>query len=369
MKITKISLYQKALPYCRGSLAIGDLSENSNKQFNTFTTSVVIIETDEGLYGVGESCPWVASNVNELEVYNRLASCLLGADPLKIQEIGKNMDEVVLGNTFAKSAIDMACWDIKGKKNNLPLYELLGGKLTDGAPLYRCVMEQEHDRIKVEMEQYRRSGYKYFKLRVGINPHRDIELIKFAADLIEPGEFLYADANCRWTLLEALAVVQAIEGYGIMIEQPCLSYEDCINVRRNSRLEMKLDELVTDLTMAKKIAKDRAADVVCIKMSRVGGLSKALEIRDFFINKGIKVVTECMMGGEIVSAAVSHFSASTSPKYLFNTGDLHSYVTASTGTKSPPTSNGRIYCNNTPGLGVEPDLISIGSPIAVFKNY
>ena len=96
MKITKISLFQKELPYCSGSLAIGDLSENSNKQFNTFTASVVIIETDEGLYGVGESCPWVASNVNELEVYNSLASCLLRANPLKIQEIGKNMDEVVL---------------------------------------------------------------------------------------------------------------------------------------------------------------------------------------------------------------------------------------------------------------------------------
>jgi len=79
----------------------------------------------------------------------------------------------------------------KREKNNLPLYELLGGNITDGAPLYRCVMEQEHDKIKVVIEQYRISGYKYFKLRVGINPHRDIELIKFAADLIEPREFLY----------------------------------------------------------------------------------------------------------------------------------------------------------------------------------
>jgi L-alanine-DL-glutamate epimerase-like enolase superfamily enzyme len=120
--------------------------------------------------------------------------------------------------------------------------------------------------------------------------------------------------------------------------------------------------------MAKKIVRDHSADVVCIKMSRVGGLSKALEIRDFFVKKGIKVVTECMMGGEIVSAAVSHFSASTPSEFLFNTGDLHAYVTASTGNISPPTLNGRIYCNDSPGLGVEPDLTSLGTPIAIYQN-
>ena len=73
------------------------------------------------------------------------------------------------------------------------------------------------------------------------------------------------------------------------------------------------------------------------------------------------------MGGEIVSAAVSHFSASTPSKFLFNTGDLHAYVTASTGNVRPPTLNGRIYCNKSPGLGVEPDLISLGAPVNVFE--
>jgi L-alanine-DL-glutamate epimerase-like enolase superfamily enzyme len=369
VKITRISLFQKVLPYCSGSLAIGDLSENRTKSFDTFISSVVVIDTDLGVSGVGESCPWVSDNFNEMEVYNCLASRLLGEDPLKLQGIVKNMDAVIQGHTFAKSAVDMACWDIKAKNRGVPLYELLGGKLTDGSPLYRCVMEQEHDKIKTEMEQYRASGYKYFKLRVGIEPDKDIELIKFASSLAEPGEIVYADANCRWKLSEALEIVKAIEGLDVMIEQPCLSYEDCINVRKNTGLFIKLDELVTDLSMAKKIVQDRSADVVCIKMSRVGGLTKALEIRDFFVSEGIKVVTECMMGGEIVAAAVSHFSASTPPEFLFNTGDLDAYVTASTGNVSPPTLNGRIYCHNTPGLGVEPDLASLGAPVAIYENY
>ncbi|MDA9896281.1 hypothetical protein N9D98_09620 [Amylibacter sp.] len=74
MKITKISLFQKVLPYCSGSLAIGDLSENRTKPFDTFTSSVVVINTDQGVSGVGESCPWVSDNLNEKEVYDCLAS-------------------------------------------------------------------------------------------------------------------------------------------------------------------------------------------------------------------------------------------------------------------------------------------------------
>ena len=102
--------------------------------------------------------------------------------------------------------------------------------------------------------------------------------------------------------------------------------------------------------------------------SGAGAGSREPHARNFFVKKGIKVVTECMMGGEIVSAAVSHFSASTPSEFLFNTGDLHAYVTASTGNVSPPTLNGRIYCNDSPGLGVEPDLTSLGTPIAIYQN-
>ncbi len=295
-----------------------------------------------------------------------LAGALLGQDLRELEKIGLKMDGAIEGCTYAKSTLDMACWDILGKSNGVPVYKLLGGKLTDGAPLYRCVMEQEHDKIQAEMEQYR-AGYKYFKLRVGIQPDADIELIRFAAGLAQPGEVVYADANCRWTLPEALKVVRAVEDLDILIEQPCLTYEDNMQVRANTNQSMKLDELVTDLSMAERIVQDRAADVACVKMARIGGLTKARKIRDLFVDNGVKVVTECMMGGEIVSAAVSHFAASTPAELLFNTTDLHAYFTKSTGTPPPPTPNGRLYCSDSPGLGVEPDFDGLGNPVAVFE--
>ncbi len=61
MKIAKINVYQKDLPYCGGGLAVGDLTESRTRRFDTFNTTVVVIETDAGIMGAGESCPWGAN--------------------------------------------------------------------------------------------------------------------------------------------------------------------------------------------------------------------------------------------------------------------------------------------------------------------
>ncbi len=368
MKITKLRVFQKSLPYIGGGLAVGDLSAERTRTFDRFNSTIVVVDTDMGISGCGESCPWGDSTPGALEGVSAIAPAVLGTDPRQLQDIERIMDLTLNGQSYAKSAVDLACWDILGKFNGQPVYELLGGKACDGAPLYRCVMEQEHDRIQAEMEQYRAAGYRYFKLRVGIEPERDVELIRFAAGLAHPGEVVYADANCRWTLQDAMKVVNAVADLDVMIEQPCLTYEECQQVRSHSSQTMKLDELVTDMTMAERIVRDGAADVACVKMARIGGLTKASKIRDFFVEHGIKVVTECMMGGEIVSAAVSHFAASTPADLLFNTTDLHAYNTQSTGTPPPPTKNGLLYCHDTPGLGVEPDYDSLGDPVAVFEG-
>jgi len=334
VKIKKIRVFKKPLPYISGSLEIGDRSADR-----------AVLSDD--LF--------------------ELAKVLLGKDPRELRKIERAMDTAMEGHSYAKSAVDIACWDILGKSAGMPVYMLLGGKLIDGAPLYRCVMEQQHDKILAEIERYRAAGYKYFKLRVGIEPEKDIALIRFAAETAKPGEVVYADANCRWTLHDALKVVRAIDDLDVMIEQPCLTYEECLHVRSRTNLSMKLDELVTDQLMAERMTRDLVADVACVKMARIGGLTKAHRVRDYLVDHGIKVVTECMMGGEIVSAAVSHFAASTPPELLFNTTDLHAYNGDSSGTPAPPTSDGKLYCHDTPGLGVEPDFESLGDPVAIYE--
>jgi len=112
---------------------------------------------------------------------------------------------------------------------------------------------------------------------------------------------------------------------------------------------------------------DRGAEIICLKISNPGGLSKARKIRDFLIDNRIPVVPEDTRGGEITSAAVAHLAASTPQQYLINSTDLMNYSTRSTGIGGPIVDSGMLYATDTPGLGVEPDFDSLGDPVFVFE--
>ena len=152
-----------------------------------------------------------------------------------------------------------------------------------------------------------------------------------------------------------------------MIEQPCPTYWECLHVRRFCDLPMKLDEVVTGLGMAERIVHDRAAEVVCRKISNLGGLSKERRIRDYLLDHGISVVPEDTWGGAITTAAVAHFAASTPPEFLYNTTDLHNYVAHSIGRPAPRTAGGKLYAADSPGLGVEPEFLALGKPVATYR--
>ena len=129
---------------------------------------------------------------------------------------------------------------------------------------------------------------------------------------------------------------------------------------------MKLDEVVTGIDMARRIVNDHAGSAAS-KISNLGGLSKARRVRDFLIDHGIPVVSEDTWGGEITTAALSHFAASTPAEMLINSTDLHNYNTRSTGKPGPETRDGRLYASDAPGLGVVADYDSLGAPIAEFR--
>jgi len=134
---------------------------------------------------------------------------------------------------------------------------------------------------------------------------------------------------------------------------------------------MKLDECVTGMNVAQKIVADRGAEIHCLKLPNLGGLSKARRVRDYLVENRIPVVAEDTWGGEITTSVVAHFAASTPEEYLINSTDLMNYNTRSTGTRStslggPTTRNGKLYASDIPGLGVEPDFESLGDPVAEF---
>jgi len=366
MKITQINVYRKALNYVGGVYRWG-----RGNAIQVANSTVVTIDTDAGLSGVGEFCPcgenyMVAHSEGTEAAARLLAPALPGQDPRQLALIERIMDNTVLGHGYAKAAIDAACWDLLGKACGQPLWVLLGGKLTDGAPMYRVAPQKPIAETVAEMERYRSAGYRHFQIKVGADANADIERIRATMAILKSGEKAYADANQGWTINDALRVVRAVKDLDVMIEQPCHSYEECLQVRARTSLPMKLDECITDMRMAQRIVRDQAAEVACLKISNLGGLTKARRVRDFFVDNGVSVVAEDTWGGEITTAVLSHFAASTPSELLYNTTDLHHYNVESTGVPGPATRDGKLFVSDLPGLGVEPDFESLGEPVASY---
>ncbi|MCC2113575.1 MAG: mandelate racemase [Hyphomicrobiales bacterium] len=366
MKIARIEIYRTDLPYVGGEYRWG-----AGNVISTARTTVVVVHTDAGISGCGESCPcgenYMIAHSEGVEAAARLiAPALIGEDPRQVAHIERLMDHIIRDHGYAKAPIDAACWDILGKATDTPVWMLMGGKLTDGAPMYRVVPQKPVAETIAKMEDHRRTGYRHFQIKVGADWRQDIDRISEAVPLLKPGEKAMADANQGWRVDDALRVARATRDLDYIFEQPCRTYEECQQVRRRIDLPMKLDECVTGLDAAQRIVTDRGAEIVCLKISNLGGLSKARRVRDYLIDNRIPVVAEDSWGGEITTATLAHFAASTPAEFLVNTTDLCNYNTRSTGSPKPRTEAGRLYAPDAPGLGVEPDFESLGAPVAVY---
>ena len=366
MKITRIRIYKTDLPYVGGAYVWG-----AGNAIEVAKASVVVLDTDAGLQGCGEFTPcgenYMVAHSEGVEALARLvAPDLLGEDPRQVGRIEQVMDHAVQGHGYAKAPFDAACWDILGQATGQPVWMLLGGKLTDGAPMYRVAPQKSTDETLAEMQGYRAEGYRQFQIKVGGDWRGDIDRIHAGVALLEPGEKAMADANQGWRVDNAIRVARATRDVDYILEQPCQTYEECQQVRRVADQPMKLDECITGLAAAQRIVADRGAEICCLKISNLGGLSKARRVRDFLIDNRIPVVSEDTWGGEITTAAVAHFAASTREDYLQNTTDLMNYNTRSTGIGGPVGKDGKLYATDTPGLGVCPDFDSLGAAVAEY---
>ena len=367
MKITGISLYKTPLPYVGGSYGWG-----AGNAITTAIASVVVIDTDAGLQGCGEFTPcgenYMVAHSEGVEALLRLvAPSLLGEDPRQVGRIEALLDHLVQGHGYAKSPIDIACWDLLGQSCGQPVWMLMGGKLTDGAPMYRVAPQKATDETVAEMQRYREQGYRQFQIKVGSDWSGDIERIQTGVSLLEPGEKAMADANQGWRVDNAIRVARATADLDYILEQPCRTYEECQQVRRVAQQPMKLDECITGMAAAQRVVADKGAEICCLKLSNLGGLSKARRVRDFLVDNRLPVVSEDTWGGEITTAAVAHFAASTPEEYLQNTTDLMNYNTRSTGIGGAYARDGKLYAPDGPGLGVTPDFESLGPPVAEWR--
>ena len=335
-----------------------------------FDSTVVAVETDAGVTGYGEVCPLGPAYLPAYAAGARtgiaeLAPQLIGLVPTELGVLNAQMDQAMRGHPYVKSAIDMACWDILGKASNQSVATLMGGRFGADFALYRAISQDTPDAMAEMVSKYRDEGYTKFQLKVGGDPDADIARIAAAGKKLHGGDVLVADANTGWTQHQALRVADAVRGTDVYIEQPCASYEECLAVRQHTDRPFILDEVIDGVAMVVRAYSDRAMDIINLKISKVGGLTKARQIRDLCVSLGIALTIEDTWGGDIVTAAIAHLAHSTPPEFLFSTTDFNSYVTVSNADGAPQRKRGRMAAPTGAGLGVTPRMDVLGEPVLV----
>ena len=367
MKISKITVWQVNLP-----LHEGDYKWSGGKSVKTFDSTIVGVETDEGVSGYGEVCPlgpvYLASYAKGVRVgIEELGPSLLGENPLHLEKLNRLMDQAMKGHPYVKSAIDVACWDILGKVSGLPVSSLLGGAYGDDFVLYRAISQESPEDMATKVSGYRDEGYRRFQLKVGGDPDTDIERIRQTSAQLQAGDKLVADANTGWLKHEAMRVVEAVKDIDVYIEQPCLRYEDCLSIRKHTNLPFVLDEVIDGMPEILKASHDLAMDVVNIKISKFGGLTRAKQARDLCVSLGVAMTLEDTWGGDIVTAEIAHLAHSTPSENLFTATDFNSYVTQPLAKGAPRRINGRMSSSKEPGLGIDPMMDVLGEPEFVIQ--
>jgi L-alanine-DL-glutamate epimerase-like enolase superfamily enzyme len=363
MRIAGIDVHRVELPLNEGSYQWA-----GGKSVEVFDSTVVAVHTDTGLTGYGEVCPLGPSYLAAYAEGARtgigvVGAAVIGADPTALLALNAVMDRALKGHPYVKSAIDVACWDLLGKATGLPVVTLLGGAHGDAVSLYRAISQDAPDRMAARVDGYRREGYTKFQLKVGGDPNVDIARIRAVRAVLDPSHVLVADANTGWTQHAAVRVARAVADLDVYIEQPCLSYDECLAVREHCDRPIVLDEIIDDVGTLIRAHGDRAMDVINLKISKVGGLTKARQMRDLAVSLGIAMTIEDTWGGDIVTAAIAHLAHSTPPDLLFSSTDFNSYVTVSIAEGAPRRAGGTMSAASAPGLGIRPKLDVLGPPL------
>jgi len=336
MKITRISVFHVDLPLEHPYWLSG-----GRLKFEMLDATLVKIETDAGITGWGEGTPWGHTYV-----------------PAHGPGIRAG---------YAKSPIDMACWDIAGQSVGMPIADLMGGGSRTPRPIASSVGAKTVDETRAVMDRYRQRGYVAHSVKIGGDAERDIARVRDVEDIRRDGEIVLYDVNRGWTRQQALRVMSATEDLNVMFEQPCESLDDIEAISGKHAAPVSVDESLVTLQDATRIARDGLAEVFGIKLNRVGGLTKAARMRDVALSHGIDMVVMAT-GGSVLADTEALQLAATIPDVnchaVWACQDMLTVDIA--GGRGPRNKDGHLHLPEEPGLGVHPDESALGDPVAVY---
>jgi L-alanine-DL-glutamate epimerase-like enolase superfamily enzyme len=364
LKIKRVDVYNFDLTYVHGTYVM-----SGARAISSLPSTLVRVTADNGLQGWGEVCPlgttYLPAHAEGARAALALvAPAVLGVDPTSPGAVNESMDAALSGHAYAKSPIDVACWDLTGRALGVSASVLLGGVRQEKFPLYMAVPLGTPEEMTAYVLARRKEGIHRFQLKVGGDPVLDGVRVRQIIEATGAEDLVIADANCGWRLNEALIAAAAMEGLPrLYLEQPCPTMEECIEVRKRISLPMVYDEIVTDLPTLLRASREGGAGAVNLKVSRVGGLSKARLLRDVCDELGIQVTIEDTWGGDVVSATSAHLAASTRAKSLLTVSFMNDWTREHVAGHQPRSVDGFGSAPAGPGLGIEVDAARLGKPL------
>jgi L-alanine-DL-glutamate epimerase-like enolase superfamily enzyme len=361
MKIRRIRVYEKRYELKHPFVMSG------GKVAVDQDSTIVQIETDDGQVGWGEHCAFspnylVGHGAGARAAMTILAPAIIGYDPRQTERIYDRMNGALMGHAYAKSAIDIACWDLLGQSAGLRISDLLGGTYNETFPLYSGVSLAPPAEMGEACRTLRAEGYRRFQVKVGTTVAEDIERANVCVSAVPDAEKMIIDANGVWSQQDAVRAVAALDDLDVYIEQPCQTIEQCAAVRARSSRPFILDEslyTVHDLFRAHELG---AMDAVLLKLSRFGGITPIRKARDLCLTWGIAMTIEDSGGADIVTAAMAHLTASTPPRYLMNGFLVGEMLTEKIAVGGPEVVQAEGRLSGGPGLGITVDESGLGSP-------
>ncbi len=367
MKIIRITVWHRDLPLTKPYWLSG-----GRQRFDVLDATFVRVDTDCGISGWGEGTPWghtyiPAHGPGIRAGIETMASVLLGLDPRNVLEVERTMDLCLPGHLYAKSPIDMACWDIIGQETGRPIADVMGGGSRTPAPIASSVSSGTPDEMLATIEGFRARGYRVHSVKIGADADRDVERIRTIEAAKMPGERILYDVNRAWSRQQALRVLTTTADLGIMVEQPGETLDDIAATRRLTSAPISVDESLVTLQDAVRIASEGIAEIFGIKLNRVGGLTRAARMRDIALAYGIDCFVMATGGSVLADAEALHLAATIPDGNRLGVWACQDMLALDIASgRGPRNRDGFLHLPESPGLGVTPDVSRLGDPIAVY---
>ena len=361
MKITQIETILVDLPTIRAH-------KLARQTVNAQTLVIVRVRTSEGIEGLGEATTIGGLSYGEespegtkLTIDTYIAPLLTGADPCATGAAMALLERHVVANRLAKSAIETALLDIKGKVLGVPVSSLFGGaqatalEVAWGLATGDAAKDIEEAERALEGKRHR-----IFKIKVGAGAvDADVSRVAAVKAALGSRASVRVDANQNWDEVTARRAIAGLQDAGIdLIEQPVARHDRAAMGRlsRLFRVPLMADEGVATPADAFQFAAERACDVFALKIAKSGGLTGAQAVAAIAAAAGIGLYGGTMLEGTIGSIASAHLFCALPQPLAFGTelfGPL--LLTDDVVTERPTYRDFALVVPQGPGLGVGVD--------------